>query len=332
MTEVPDSRTAVMVMAYGGPDCLEAVGPFMCELIGREIPDEMLARVQKRYELIGGKSPLPEIACEIAGALEAGLAAAGRPYPVVVGFRYTAPRIEDTLAELHDRGVRRVIAVSLSPFESKSTATAYESAARKAVDGLPDMDIVFAPPWHLLEPFVAFHAEQLGDALARIDSPPQKTLVVFTAHSLPVADLETPERYASGLRSVASSVAKRLGLPAGSPGSSAELPGIEAFGALDSPRPWLLAYQSKGQRPGEWLGPDVSDVMQAAARAGFSAVVLSPIGFATEHMETLYDLDIVEAQRADALGLGFARGVAPNADPDLIAGVVGMVIAAAGEG
>ena len=131
--------------------------------------------------------------------------------------------------------------------------------------------------------------------------------------------LERATHLASGLRSVASDIASRLGFEAGDDFSaSRRLPGIASFGAPDADRAWMLAYQSKGQRPGEWLGPDIAEVMDRAATQGFSAVVVCPIGFATEHMETRYDLDVVEARRAEDLGIRFARGQAPNDHPLLV--------------
>lgn len=327
---VGESRTAVIVMAYGGPDCLEAVGPFMRELIGREPVGPMLERIQSRYAQIGGKSPLPEIAADMAAALGARLEADGTTLPVRVGFRYTPPKIGDVLRDFYADGIRHVVAVSLSPFESKATNTAYMCAIDEALPGLPGLSITHIPPLHELDAFVEFHAGELRDALDRLETDSGNVLTVFTAHSLPVEDLESPELYASRLRSVAGDIASRLGMASAVEFTdSARLPGIASFGAPDSGQPWLLAYQSKGQRPGEWLGPDIEDVMNVAAEVGFAAIAVSPIGFATEHMETRYDLDIVEANRARDLAIAFDRGVAPNDARELIAHIARAVADAA---
>lgn len=327
MIERPDPSTiAVLVMAYGGPDCLDAVGPFMCDLTGREPGPDMLARIQARYAAIGGKSPLPEIAHGFATALETQLAKEDLAVPVVVGFRYAPPKIGDVLEGLYAGGVRTVVGVSLSPFESKSTSTAYEGAVDEALGSLPGMRFAYAPAFGGMPVFATLCKRSLEHARARLEIADPLVLTAFTAHSLPVADLETPERYISGLRAVADAIADGLGFHAGADFSAAQrLPGVATFGAPDSDRPWVLAYQSKGQRPGEWLGPDIAQVMEAAAGAGFEAVVVSPIGFATEHMETRYDLDVVETARAADLGLRFARGAAPNSDPELIEAVSASV-------
>ncbi len=241
--------------------------------------------------------------------------------PVVVGFRYTPPMIGDVLEKLYADGVRKVVGVSLSPFESKSTNTAYSSAVDAALPGLPGLEMDYACAFGAMPEFVELHREQLASVLARTDCDGGTVLTVFTAHSLPVADLETPERYATGLRTVASEIARGLGLEAGDEFSASErLPGLASFGAPDAERAWLLAYQSKGQRPGEWLGPDIAEVMETAAANGFTQIVVSPIGFATEHMETRYDLDIVEAQRAAEAGDAIrSRASAQRAIHELVA-------------
>jgi len=112
----------------------------------------------------------------------------------------------------------------------------------------------------------------------------------------------------------------RAGLAQGQDISDDErLPGIESVGGLGGAVPWVFAYQSKGARPGAWLGPDLDDVIDAASSAGYDSIVVCPVGFATDHMETMYDLDIVAEERARARGLGFVRSAVPNDDPLLIA-------------
>jgi ferrochelatase len=160
--------------------------------------------------------------------------------------------------------------------------------------------------------------EALGDSTAP---------VLFSAHSLPVEDVERDDSYVRGLEAAADEVATRLGLPTGDHG---EILGTGAFGASRGERTWLVAYQSRGARGGEWLGPDVDDVIAAAAKSGASGIVVVPLGFATDHMETRYDLDVVARQVAEDAGLAFVRSALPNADPALAAGVARGVLAAVG--
>jgi ferrochelatase len=128
---------------------------------------------------------------------------------------------------------------------------------------------------------------------------------------------------------MANSVALRLGLSEGVDSSFAMLKGIETFGSADAPRAWYLAYQSKGNKPGAWLGPDLEDLIDALAGTQVKGIVVVPIGFMTDHMETLYDLDIVTAEKAYDAGLEFVRAVVPNAHPDLLGAVARSVAALA---
>ncbi len=322
------SSCEVLVMAYGGPDCLDAVGPFVENLIGRPSSLDVIERVKSRYTAIGGCSPLPAITGGFVSSIALELDRLGMPLPVVAGFKYTEPSIGSVLRGMYARGVRKVIAVSLSPFQSKATSTAYASAVNEAIEDMSEMNVQYVEAIGDMSIFVELHRESLSSASERVaDIDAHEVLTVFTAHSLPVSDLEAPELYVSGLRRVADEIAADLGYEAGADFSSCQrLPGIESFGSPDAAEPWMLAYQSKGMRPGAWLGPELEDVMALAAEHGFRAIVVSPIGFATEHMETAYDLDIVETGHAHELGIGFERGLAPNDDPRLVAAISSAIL------
>ncbi len=126
-------------------------------------------------------------------------------------------------------------------------------------------------------------------------------------------------------RRIANSVALQLGLSEGADGSFPMIGGIETFGSAEAPRAWFLAYQSKGNRPGAWLGPDLDDVIASVAGTEVKGVVVAPIGFMTDHMETLYDLDIVAAGKALDADLEFMRAEAPNDHPSLIEAIARSV-------
>jgi len=322
-------RTGVLLTGFGGPDSLEAVGPFMCNLMGREPSAELVDRICERYLAIGGSSPLPEIAAGFAEKLERALAEMDVKIPVRVGMRYWDPYIGDAIAQLKDQGIERIVTVSLSPFESKVTAGAYREAIAEAIEELGGgIEVVESPPISELPAFIDYFAGSAAVALEELE-PNEGVIIAFTAHSLPESDLTGGEDdpYVKGLRRIADGVAEALGLGLGHPGAGAPtLPGFQAFGSATAPRAWFLAFQSKGQKPGEWLGPDLDELIDAAAASEVTGVVVVPIGFVTDHMETLYDLDIVAADRALLADLEFMRGPVPN-DDDTVIGAVADAVA-----
>lgn len=322
--------TAVMIVGFGGPDCLESVAPFMCNLMGYEPSDELIERVKRRYLTIGGSSPLPAIAGELAHKVEARLAEGGHEVPVVVAMRYWDPLIGDTLRRVYAQGFRRVVVVSLSPFESRVATGAYREALDEAASDLSGLELVEAPLLHTLDGFGALLVGGAAEALMDMkDHAP--ALLVFTAHSLPVDDLDKDDPYVPALRGMVDRIAAILQMEPGTEldGSDQRLACVQAYGSLDEPQSWVLAYQSKGNRPGGWLGPDLDEVVDAAIAGGYKAIVVAPVGFATDHMETLYDLDVVVADRVLSADVEFARAPVPNADQllvDSIADAIGPLL------
>ncbi|MDZ4168009.1 MAG: ferrochelatase [Coriobacteriia bacterium] len=315
-------RTGVLITGFGGPDSLDAVAPFMCNLMGREPAPELVERVCARYEAIGGSSPLVRIAGELAEGVSAALAEAGESMPVEVGMRYWEPYVEDAIARLAASGVERIVTMALSAYETKVTHGEYRAAVDEALAARPGVTAVEAPLLSALPVFTELHAQAAADALAVLNVPDAP--VVFSAHSLPEADVADDDAYVRGLEECAERVAAVLGLHAGA-SDTVMFPGVIAYGSAAGPRPWLVAYQSKGARGGEWLGPDIDDVIDAIGAAGRGGVLVVPLGFATDHMETLYDLDIVARDRADAAAVAFARSAVPNADPRFVAAIAAAV-------
>jgi ferrochelatase len=318
-------RTGVLLLGFGGPESIDAVRPFMCNLMDREPTDELVDAVCMRYLSIGGGSPLPGIAANIAAGLEERLGQMGSPVPVRVGMRYWHPFIADGVAELMGLGCDRIVTVSLSPFESKAASGAYREAIEAVIAGHKHLEIVEAPLLSKSQEFVDFFAGSTAVALQDLE-PNEGAIVVFTAHSLPVADLVEDDPYVLGLEEVAQEVAKELGMALGHPGAGSEtLEGFEALGSTAHPRAWFLAYQSKGARPGGWLGPQLDDLIPAVAASEYNAMVVVPIGFATDHMETLYDIDIVAAGAALDADVEFMRAKVPNDDPRILDAIVGAI-------
>lgn len=318
-------KTGILILGYGGPDSLEAIGPFMTNLMGREPSPELLERARLRYLSIGGESPLPGIVSSIRDQLQQALAAEDHEVQVAVGMRYWHPFIEEGVKELVDAGVSRIVGVSMSPFEAKITCGAYRTAVNDALSGVSDVEYVEAPSIATLVEYSELVAAGCLAALEKLDDS-SGALVVFTAHSLPESDLVQDDPYVRGLRRVVDQVCEYLGYDHGTePIGDPILPGITTYGNLASRPPWVFAYQSKGQKPGVWLGPDLGDVIDAAVAAGYSAVVAVPVGFVTDHLETLYDLDIEAADRALTQDMEFVRAPVPNDSEHLVKGLVSLV-------
>lgn len=314
-------RDGVLIVGFGGPDRPEAVGPFMCNLMGREPSPDLVERVSARYAEIGGCSPLLEIAQNLADSVAVALSGLGRPMPVEVGMRYWEPYIADAIDTLAARGVERLAMVSLSPFTAEVTHGEYRAAVDEALRRHPGMEAFEAPLLSDISEFLELHAHAAAEALAALDHP--SATLVFSAHSLPAGDVARDATYVRGLETAAGEIASRLGLPGGA--HREVVRGISAFGSAEGPRTWLVAYQSKGARGGEWLGPDVDDVLGAIAAGPDPAAAIVPLGFATDHMETRYDLDVVARRRAEDLGVTFVRSKLPNAHHRLAGGIAQAV-------
>jgi len=308
------SRTGVLLTAFGGPACADDVAPFMCSIMGRQPSPEAVSEACERYEAIGGGSPLPATARRIADGLERALSG-DTEVPVAVGMLHSHPDIAAAMSALADAGVQRVVSLSLSPFEAESTTGSYRRAVDAAALAHPGLTVTEAARYNGSDAFVSALSGQALIALGAIGDEAE-TLVVFTAHSLPVSDIEADPSYVDQLRQTAEAVAVQVGL--GVADGFTGLAGVDAFGGHSGDAPWLLAFQSKGRRGGAWLGPDLDETIDAAGAAGYRALVVLPVGFALDHMETLYDLDVSSAERARDAGLLFARALAPNDAPAMI--------------
>jgi ferrochelatase len=300
---------AVLLVAFGGPTDPAEVRPFL-EVVtrGRTIPAARLDEVARHYERMpGGRSPLQALTMAQARALTAALQRDGAGLPVFVGMRNWHPFLSDTLADMTARGVRRALAIILSPLRTEASWERYMqdvAQARARVSGAPE--VVFAPPWSAQPGFIAAVADRARAALATI-APDRRhwTPLVFTAHSVPVTMAEASP-YVDDLTAAASAVAA----------------------ALEHPR-WSIAYQSRSGSPRDpWLEPDVNDVIRSLAADGETDAVVVPIGFVCDHVEVLYDLDVEAGEIAAGLGLTLRRADAVNDHPEYIAMLADLVSAA----
>ena len=297
---------SVLLVAFGGPERPEDIRPFLQFVTaGRPIPPARLEDVAHHYEVIGGRSPLNALTRRQAAALADALAARGRALPVWVGMRNWHPFLHETLAEMKDRGRRRAVAVILSSLQTEASWARYvdDVAAARDKVGADAPEVVFAPAWADHPRFVDAMADRTRAALAQVEPARRAAArLVFTAHSVPVA-MAAGSPYAAQLEATARLVAERLGRGG-----------------------WSVAYQSRSGSPRDpWLEPDISDVIRALAREGARDLVVVPVGFVCDHVEVLYDLDVVARQVAEAAGVGFHRAPAANDHPDFIAMLADLV-------
>ena len=287
-----DAIDAVLLIAFGGPERMEDVRPFLDNVLrGRPVPKERYEDVVHHYELIGGRSPLNALTMAQADGLRAALAADGGPsLPVYVGMRNWSPYVGDTLARMQADGVRHALGVILAPHRTEASWERYMGAVAAGCAALGETApaVTYAGPWFDHPLFIATMAERTRTALAAAPDAP----LVFTAHSIPVPMAgESP--YVRQLE-----VSARL---------TAEAVGRTAF---------TLAYQSRSGGPRDpWLEPDVNDVLRDLAARGEKAVVVVPIGFVCDHVEVRYDLDIEAQANADALGIRMIRAETANDSP-----------------
>jgi ferrochelatase len=293
------SHTAVILIALGGPRSLDEVGPFMTAFMGRPAPPPVVRAVRERYELIGGKSPLPDLVQAQADALTKKL---GRGFRVYAGFRYSSPSIGVAFEKAVREGAKTVIGLSLSPFETAVTTGVYRSAF-EALDA-ENVKKIFIPSWHDNPLFISAWQEKVNDAQRRFRETQRKyTVVIFTSHSIPVRYVTNGDPYRRQVEETVRLVAAGIDL-----------------------KEWRIAWQSRGANATEpWLEPPVEKVLDAVSAEKFGYVLETPVGFTCDHMETLYDIDIVHRKHAAELGLVFERVNSLNTSPLFIKALADIV-------
>jgi ferrochelatase len=288
-------RTGVILMTYGSPR--GDVRAYLTRVRGgREPSEETVHEFERRYALIGG-SPLVPITQAQASGLERAL---GPEFVCGAGMRFSDPTIADVVQELRTRGAERVLGVIISPQYSPIIMGGYGRALEAAA--APRIECRVVEGWWDEPAFVAVMADRLRRGLAGM---PPGTPALLTAHSLPKRVVDQEPGYVEQLKASAGLIADAAGVPAGQ---------------------WRFAYQSAGHSPEEWLKPDILDVLPELAAEGHRHVLLAPVQFIGDHLETLYDIDIGGKEQADAAGfVGFARVPAPNADPDMVDALAAVV-------
>jgi ferrochelatase len=288
---VPD-YDAVLVISFGGPEKRDDVIPFLQNVLrGRNVPHERLLAVAEHYYHFDGVSPINQQCRDLIEALKKEI-----ELPVYWGNRNWTPFLADTVQQMKTDGIRRAIAIATSAFGSYSGCRQYREdidAARAGIEGAPEIDKV--PPYWNRPGFIETMCERVREALEKLPGAE----VVYTAHSIPVS-MALASPYELQLKTAAGLVNTQLRL--GEP---------------------ILAYQSRSGPPGQpWLEPDILDYMR---RTEARKLIVVPIGFLSDHMEVMYDLDLEAAGLAKERGIEFVRAGTPGTHPRFVTGLACMV-------
>lgn len=295
-------RTAVLVMAYGGPDSLADVAPYILDVRSfRPTSAALIEEMRSRYRAIGGRSPILEHTRAQASALGEALRDAGTPMPVYIGMRHWHPYIARAFDEMRTGNIERVVGLVMAPHQSRMSVGAY---FRRVEEAAGNVEVLRIESWHLMVEYIEVVESRIHEALDTFPASDRSNVhLLFTAHSLPERILGEGDPYVAQLDETVAALAVRF--PA---------------------NPHAFAYQSAAMTPDPWLGPDAGAVMESIAASGGTNVLIAPIGFTSEHVEILYDIDIEYAARARELGLDLRRIRMLNDDPRVMAGLARRVI------
>ena len=288
---------AVLILSFGGPEKPDDVIPFLENVLrGRGVPRERMLEVAEHYYHFGGKSPINDQNRALIARLETELAREGRRLPVYWGNRNWHPYLFDTLRQMRADGVRRALAFVTSVFSSYSGCRQYlediEQARSEAGEGAPEIDKLRSFYNHPL--FIEAEVDRVREALDQIPADSRaKARIIYTAHSVPLAMAQTSD-YQKQLNESCRLVSEGLGLA-----------------------DWQLVYQSRSGPPGQpWLEPDIGDVLRGLEPG--APVILVPIGFISDHMEVLYDLDTEARAIAEERGLHMLRAATVGVHPKFL--------------
>jgi ferrochelatase len=299
----------VLVMAYGGPDALEDIPGYLADIrASRPTPRAVVEEITQNYRAIGGRSPLREVSRRQVDALAEEL---GDRYRCYLGMRHWAPWIEEVVGEMVDDGVTHAVGLVLAPHFSALSVARYQ---QRVADGLElyrgRIEFEHVPSYHDAPGLVEAFAWRVGEGLSRWPESEQGSVhVVFSAHSLPERVLAAGDPYDKQCRETAQLVAERAGLPR---------------------ERWSWSYQSAGRTPERWAGPDLGEHLEELAARGVRDVAVVPVGFVSEHVELLFDVDVRARGVADRLGLRLERPPALNDHPVFIETLAELVRGRAG--
>jgi ferrochelatase len=300
------------MMAYGGPDSVDDVEPYLLDVRGgRPTSAELVQEIRHRYASIGGRSPLLAITRAQAHALEACLneGTGEVDYRVYVGMRHWTPRIGEAVGEIVRDGLTDVVGLCMAPHYSRMSIGAYFQKLDEAQAALgSQLNVIPIRSWHTHPLFLDALTDHVRAALERFDPGERDSVkVLFTAHSLPASAVEGGDPYQEQLQETTALLVQRLALP---------------------PDRWEFCFQSAGATAARWLGPAIENVIVRLTDAGQRNILVAPIGFVADHVEILYDLDLEARTLAAERGARLERIASMNDSPEFITALAAIVRAA----
>lgn len=308
----------ILLMAYGTPSSLDEVEAYYTHIRrGRKPTPEALQDLVGRYKAIGGVSPLAKITKETAERLQtymnqSGLNRSGSnqgtsnqggsAYKVYLGMKHSRPFIEDAIMQMAEDGVDEAVGLVLAPHYSAMSVGTYIQAAEAALEKYGGPRMIFVKQWYMHPLFLEAVSYRVAEAMEVVSADGGEVCAVFSAHSLPERILEMKDPYPAQLEETAKAIADRLRV-----------------------KHWTIAWQSAGRTPEPWLGPDILAVLKHLRDEGYRSVVSCPIGFVSDHLEVLYDIDVECQALAKQLGLHLVRSRSLNADADFITALAAII-------
>ncbi|HLT19268.1 MAG TPA: ferrochelatase [Thermomicrobiales bacterium] len=304
----------VLIMAYGGPNSLDEVEPFLADIRrGRPTPKELLDEITERYRAIGGRSPILELTTAQAKSIERELNATGdgNTYRCYVGMRHWHPYIEEVVPQILKDGVDLIVGAVMAPHFSRMSVGAYMGKLEKALkESGAEVPVAQVRTWKAEPDFINSVVAKIEAAFAEHFSDRQwdDVVVLFTAHSLPARVEESGDPYRQEILASVELVAEQMGLTN-----------------------YRFAFQSQGATADPWLGPSVEETLDEFESDGVKDMLIVPIGFVCDHVEVLFDIDIEHKEQATEKGIRLERTEMLNDDPGLAKAVANAVRAAVAE-
>ncbi len=301
-------KMGLLVMAYGTPYKEEDIERYYTHIRhGRPPAPEMLEDLRNRYEAIGGISPLAKITVEQGEKLEQHLNSIQDEieFKMYLGLKHIEPFIEDAVKEMNDDGIEEAVSIVLAPHFSTFSVKSYNGRAKEEADKLGGPEIVSVESWYDEPKFIKYWSDRVAKTFAEMPADEkEKSVLIVSAHSLPEKILQMGDPYPEQLKETADLIAKQAGV-----------------------KNYAVGWQSAGNTPEPWLGPDVQDLTRDLFEEhGYKAFVYVPAGFVSEHLEVLYDNDYECKVVTDEIGASYYRPPMPNAEPEFIDAMADVIL------